>query len=126
MRFARVVFTVAGVWGLLLIGALYFAFDLIGTQYPPAITHPDFYFGFLAVTLAWQVAFLLIAADPLRQRPIMIAAMLEKFVYVATLIALFAQGRIEAGQVGAAIPDVVFGLLFVAAYLKTAAASASA
>jgi len=40
-RFARVVFTIAGFWGFLIMTPLYFAFDAIGRSYPPPITHPE-------------------------------------------------------------------------------------
>jgi hypothetical protein len=35
-----------------------------GQNFCPAITRPDFYFGFVGLGLAWQVAFLVIASDP--------------------------------------------------------------
>jgi hypothetical protein len=120
MRFAKVVFFVAGVWGLLLLIPFYFLFDAIGRQYPPPLTHPDIYYGFLSVTLAWQVAFLTIASNPERFRPMMIAAIVEKLAYVATLVALYAQGRLALGQLLAAgSPDLVLGVLFVLAFLST-------
>ena len=53
MKFARLVFTVAGIWGMLLLTPLYFMFDLIGQQDPPAITHPAFFYGFAGLGLAW-------------------------------------------------------------------------
>src|SRR5215831_14803029 len=87
LRFARYVFLIAGVWGVLVLTPLYFMFDRIGAEYPPAITHPDFYYGFIGVGLAWQAAFLIIGSDPRRFRPMMIAAMLEKFSYVLTVSA---------------------------------------
>ena len=34
----------------------------VGRDYPPAITHPEYFYGFLGVAAAWQVAFLVIAA----------------------------------------------------------------
>jgi hypothetical protein len=34
------------------VSPLYFLFDEIGRQNPPAITHPEFFYGFVAVTLA--------------------------------------------------------------------------
>ncbi len=58
LRFARIVFRTAGVWGVVVLTPLYFLLDLIGRQYPPVITHPDFYYGFVGITLVWQVAFL--------------------------------------------------------------------
>lgn len=100
-------------------------FDRIGTQYPPAITHPDFYYGFVGVGLAWQVAFLVIASEPLRFRPMMLAAMFEKFSYVLTLGVLFAQERLSAAQAAVIAPDLVLGILFVVAFLKTSRARES-
>jgi hypothetical protein len=41
MKFARIVFLIAGVWGLTILTPLYFLFDLVGRSYPPPITHPD-------------------------------------------------------------------------------------
>lgn len=119
-KFAKVVFSIAGIWGVLVTGSMYFLLDLIGQQYPPPFTHPDFYYGFIAVTLAWQIAFLIIATDPFRYRPVMAAAMLEKFLYVATLGTLYLRGQLQFGQFVIVAPDAILGLLFVAAFLKTA------
>ena len=77
-RFARVVFTIAGIWGILIMTPLYFTLDAVNRAYPPPITHPDLYYGFIDVTLAWQIAFLIIASNPVRYRTIMLAGILEK------------------------------------------------
>ena len=69
MKFAKLVFGLAGVWGVLVFTALYFFFDYIGRCEPPALTHPLFYLGFLGLGLAWQAAFLVMAWDPRRFRP---------------------------------------------------------
>lgn len=119
MRFARNVFYAAGVWGLLIVTPLYFLYDTLGREYPPPITHPDFYYGFIGVTLAWQVAFLIIGSDPVRFRPLMIAAALEKFSYMATLSTLYVQGRLQFGQFAVVSPDAILGVLFAVAVLKT-------
>src|SRR5215469_1264304 len=81
VRFAGWIFLVAGVLGLLEIVPLYFLENTIGIKQPPPITHPGFYYGFVGVTLAWQIAFLIIARDPLRYVPLMPALFLEKFSY---------------------------------------------
>ena len=47
MKFAKVVFTIAGILGLIEITPLYFMFSLIGLQDPPPITHPAFFYGFV-------------------------------------------------------------------------------
>ncbi len=119
MKFARVVFTIAGVWGIVVLTPLYWMTDKIGRQYPPPITHLDFFFGFLAVTIAWQVAFMVIAWDPVRFRPFMIPATLEKFLYVATLAVLYARGDLQPGQAMVAGPDLLLGVLFVTAFART-------
>jgi hypothetical protein len=120
-RFAKVVFTIAGTWGLLIMTPLYFTFDAVGRAFPPPITHPDLYYGFIDVTLAWQVAFLVIAANPTRYRTIMLAGVLEKFLYVTTVITLAAQGHLPSGQAAMiAVPDGTLGLLFVVAFFRTA------
>jgi hypothetical protein len=43
----------------------------IGQDQPPAITHPEFYYGFVGVATTWQVTFLIIRRDPKRYRPLM-------------------------------------------------------
>src|SRR5215510_15986033 len=121
-RFARAVFTGAGIWGLVVLTPLYFSFDLVGRFYPPAITHPDFFYGFIGVAVAWQIGFLLIGRDPAGLHMMMIPAILEKFGYVVTLSILYAQDTLRVGQVVVAIPDFVLGLLFVIAFLQIEAA----
>ncbi len=119
MKFAKIVFLCAGIWGLLVLTPLYFLYDTIGRLYPPPATHPDFYYGFVIVAIVWQIAFLLIATDPLRFRPLIAVAILEKFGYVATLSVLYALGEIGLGQFVVIGPDAILGLLFVAALVKT-------
>jgi hypothetical protein len=119
MKFSRIVFAIAGIWGILILAPLYFMFDLIGRQDPPPITHPAFYYGFIAVALAWQVAFLIIACDPVRFRSLIIAAILEKFGYGGTFIVLYLQSRLTKGDLVLGCIDLLFGVLFLAAFFKT-------
>jgi hypothetical protein len=119
MKFARIVFVVAGIWGFSILTPFYFLFDFVSRSYPPPLTHPDLYYGFVGVTLVWQLAFLIIATDPIRYRPLMVAAILEKAVYVATMGILYLRGQLVAGQIAVAGPDFVLGTLFVAAFFRT-------
>ena len=121
MRFAKIVFWVAGIWGLLVLTPLYFMFDLIGRNDPPPITHPGFFYGFVGVALAWQVAFIFIATDPVRYRPLMIPSVLEKVTYVAAVIVLVLQGRMHKSDLVFAGTDLLLGILFVIAHFKTRA-----
>jgi len=119
MRFAKIVFWVAGIWGLLVITPLYFMFDLIGRNDPPPITHPGFFYGYVGVALAWQIAFVFIATDTARFRPLMIPCVLEKIGYGAAVLALVMQGRMHRADLLFAGTDLLLGLLFVIAYFKT-------
>jgi hypothetical protein len=119
MKFAKVVFWIAAIWGMVVLTPLYFMFDLIGRKDPPPITHPAFYYGFISVGLAFQVAFIVIAKDPARQRPMMIPAMFEKFGYGATLLVLFLENRLHPQDLALGGIDVLFGILFLTAFVKT-------
>jgi hypothetical protein len=123
MRFAKIVFWVAGIWGALVFVLLYFIFDLIGQKDPPLITHPGFFYGFVSLGLAWQIAFLFIARDPIRFRPLMIPSMVEKFGYGITVVVLVLQAKMHAFDLVFAATDLLLGVLFVVAYLRTPAHS---
>ncbi len=119
MRFARFVFITAGIWGLGVLLPFYGLVDITGRHYAAPVEYPQFFWGFFSVALAWQVAFLVIGSNPARFRPLMVAGMLEKFGWVATLTALYASGRISGTDVQPLWPDLALGLLFVAAFVKT-------
>ncbi len=119
MRFARIVFWIAAIWGFLIITPLYFMFNLIGEKDPPPITHPAFFYGFVGVALAWQIAFIFIARDPIRFRPMMIPAILEKLVYSTPVIILVLQKRTNPTDLMFSATDLTLGALFLAAYLRT-------
>jgi hypothetical protein len=119
MKFAKIVFWIASIWGVLILTPLYFMFDLIGRNDPPPITHPAFYYGFVGAGLAWQIAFFVIARDPIRLRTMMIPCVLEKFAYGIALTALYLQHRLHPQDLAFGGIDLLFGLLFLAAFFKT-------
>lgn len=119
MRFAKIVFWIAGIWGVLVIAPLYFMFDLIGRNDPPPITHPGFFYGFAGAALAWQVVFFFVARDPARHRPLMIPSVLEKLGYGIAVVVLVAQGRMRSSDMVFGGVDLLFALLFVISYVKT-------
>jgi hypothetical protein len=123
MRFARIVFLVAGIYGLIVLSPQYFLERKIGHDTPPPITHPEFFYGFLGVTIAWQVLFLVLARDPIRYRPMMLPAMLEKIGFPIAAVVLYLQGRVSTMILGAAALDVLLLILFIIAFRKTAADS---
>ena len=121
MRFAKIVFIVAGIWGIVVLMPLYWLLDVTGRRYGPPVDHPQFFYGFVGVAMAWQIAFLVIGSDPVRFRPLMIPSVLEKLGYVVTLTVLYGLSRISAADAQAAVPDLLLGILFVVAFVKSRA-----
>lgn len=123
MRFARIVFLIAGIYGFVVLTPFFFMEGTIGRLAPPAITHPEYFYGFLGTGLAWQVLFLVLSTDPLRYRAMIPPCILEKAAYGTTLAVLFAQGRLPLSTLTIGSADWIFAFLFLAAYLKTKSAS---
>jgi hypothetical protein len=119
MAFARLTFLTAGIYGLLVLMPLYFLEGRIGREQPPAITHPEYFYGFLGVGVSWQVAFLVISRDPRRFRPLMIPSVLEKATYGLAVIALFAGGRLSGQVLTFGLIDLAIGVLFAVAFMAT-------
>ena len=118
MGFARRVFTVAGIYGIVVLLPQYFLEDRIGHDNPPPITHAENFYGFIGTALAWQLMFLLIARDPVRYRPAMLPAVLEKLTFAGATIVLFAQRRLADSVLGFGLVDLTFAVLFTISYLR--------
>lgn len=119
MRFAKIVFSIAGIWGLLVLTPLFFLEQKIGLDHPPAITHPEYFYGFACVALAFQMIFLIISRDPIRYRPLMLACMVEKFPFVLVCAVLYMHGRLYPAFLVGPAADLILGLLFIVAFFKT-------
>ena len=117
MKFARLVFLIAGVYGLLLLVPVYF----LESKIVPAITHPEFFYGFVGVAIAWQIAFLVVGRDPVRFRPIMVAAILEKTAHGLAVVILYLLNRLSALPAAIGSVDLLVAVLFAAAYAFTPA-----
>ena len=52
VTFARIVFVVAGIWGIVVLTPFYWLVDVTGRRYDPPTAYPHFFYGFLAVALA--------------------------------------------------------------------------
>ena len=122
MKFARVVFLVAGIYGLVVLVPQFFLEARVGQDTPPAITHPEYFYGFICVAVAWQVLFLVLSRAPIRYRPMMIPAVLEKIGFPIAAAALYLQDRLPPIVLAPASLDLVLAVLFVTAYVKTATA----
>ena len=125
-RFARRVYTIAGIYGLIVMFPQYFLEDKIGRDYPPPITHPEYFCGFVGIVLVWQIAFLVIARDPARCQALMPVTVLEKLAFAVPVILLHLQGRVAASVIPFAVIDLVLGTLFLIAWRRTGAAPSAA
>lgn len=123
MKFAKILFYVAGIWGILVITPLYFIFNQIAEKDPPPVTHPLFYYGFAGLALVWQFVFLLIGSNPVRFRPLILVGILEKLGYFIPAVILYQQHRVKTFDVGLACCDALLAVLFLIAYLKTPSAT---
>jgi hypothetical protein len=117
VKFAQRLFLVAAIYGLAVVVPLAFLENQIGKYAPPSITHPEFYYGFVCVTLAWQFVYLMMSRDPLRLRPMLIPAIAGKAAFACSVFVLFAQQRLAAAHLFLPSIDLVLAAFFVWAYV---------
>ena len=120
MKFAKYTFLVAGILGLLVLVPQYFLFEKNGVDFPPPINHPEYYYGFVGVAVAFQIVFIIISRDPMKYRQFMLASVVEKFSFGIACLVLFLQGRLAGMMFAAGIIDLLLGVLFIVSYIKTA------
>jgi hypothetical protein len=116
MRFARWVFAIAGLYGLVALLPGYFS----TSPFMPPPNHLELYYGFYGCALAWQFAFFVIASDPVRYRMLMPVAVFEKLSFFAACVWLYHTGKLAPGGplLGSRI-DGVWMVLFAIAWLRT-------
>src|SRR5262249_10136293 len=120
MNFAKRLYLVAVIFGLVVLIPQYFMEAKIGHDFPPPITHPEHFYGFLGVALSFQIVFFILSRDPIRYRAMMIPAVMEKTSFGLTAVVLYMQQRVPSALFGFGIVDLIFGVLFIIAYIKTA------
>ena len=120
MMFARWTFLLAGIYGLLILGAGLLAEIPVGGRAQMLLEEPEFYYGFLGSALVWQLVFLLVSSDPVRWRSLMPICVLEKLAFLGSSAALVGAGRMPIGApfVGAII-DGLLAVLFLLAWRRT-------
>ncbi len=118
-KFARIVFTIAALYGFVTIIPFYFSEHRLALEYPPPITHPEFYYAFAGVCLVWQILFVFIAVNPERCRIIMIPCMLEKLSLLPAFFILAPENRFPKSWLPLLAIDLVLGALFFVAFKLT-------
>ena len=118
VRFAKWVFTIAGVYGLIVMVPQFFLEGVIARSSGP-VTHPEYFYGFVGAAVVFQLLFLLIGRDPARFRPAMLIGVLEKLSVGVPVWILWSQGRTPVTVVPFASLDLILGVLFAVAYFRT-------
>lgn len=119
MKAVKWIYKVAGIYGLLVIVPMFFAENRIAIVDPPAITHPEFFYGFLCLCTVFQLLFLLISKDPIRYRPLIPLAILEKIPYGILIIFLFSNQRVSGMVLIGGLIDLFLSSLFIWSFFKT-------
>jgi len=116
MTFARRVFLTTGLYGVIVIAPQFF----LEKSVTPAVSHPEQYYGFLGAVLAWNIAYLVMAGDPVRYRPLMLVGSLGKVLFSAFLTVLWFQGRVPSFLLAFAAIDLGIVALYIEAWRRTA------
>jgi hypothetical protein len=119
MKFAKWVFRIAGIYGILVLLPFYFLENNTQAIPAPAMTHPEYYYGFVGLGLAFQLVFLVISTDPAKYRLLMLPSMVEKFSFAIAVAVLLASGRVAPYIIPGATIDTILGILFIVSFLKT-------
>ena|SRR5215469_17243985 len=126
MRFAitspgtvKLIFRVAAVLDILALTPILFFPNRIGNPVPRPLTEPEYFHGFLALSLLFALLNLVIATDPIRYRPVMLISILQKFVYPMAIFGLLSTHRVPATKSFYAGTEFLFGLLFILALVRT-------
>ena len=118
MKFARYTFLIAGIYGLVVLLPNYFAEGSVGRDYPPIITHSEFFYGFVGIAVVFQIVFLIISTDPVKYRLIIIPAIMEKLSFGIPALILQSQGRMPLPWFIGGLIDLLLCTLFVISFFK--------
>lgn len=114
---AKLLFLCAGLYGLAVVVPLFFLENKIGELDPPPISHAEFYYGFVWVTVAWQIVYLMMSRNPVRFRPLLIPAVISKAGFAFTASYLCGVGRLAARNLVLPSTDLVWAGLFIWVYI---------
>ncbi len=115
MKFAKWVFMIGGIFGLLAMIPLYF----IENRIAPGLKYPEFYYGFIGINIIWQIVYIYISTNPSRSRPIMLFAFFVKILGVISIFWLILTGRTALWWYGIIMTDLIFAVLFLSAFRVT-------
>ena len=119
MAFAKWTFTLAAIYGVLVLVPPLFREGYLARSIGP-LTYPEYYYGFVAAALVFQAMFFVIGRDPARFRPLMVVGVLEKLSFAVPVWILWSAHRLGNPQ---ALPfatiDLALGVLFAISFVRT-------
>lgn len=110
MRFARWSFALAGIYGLIATLALYFA--------APLTAESLWLYGFAGAAAATQLAYLLIATDPVQYRLVMPIGIVSKLSFAIPATILYVGGALAASTFVFGLIDFALAALFLFNFLR--------
>ena len=119
MKTPRLIFTIAGIYGLLVLTPFLFLERRVAEATPGGLNHPEYYYGFLGSALVMQLVYLATGRDPVRFRPLMPIAALAKAAFFATILILWLQERVPAPALEFASVDALLAFAFLHAWRVT-------
>ncbi len=119
MKAPRLIFTIAGIYGLLVLTPFLFLERRIAESTPGGLSHPEYYYGFLGAALVMQLVYLTIGRDPVRFRPLMPLCALAKLAFFVPVLILWLQGRGAAQVLEFASVDALLAFAFLHAWRVT-------
>lgn len=119
MKTARLIFTLAGIYGLIVLTPFLFMERMIAERTPGGLTHPEYYYGFLGAGLVMQLVYLTIGRDPVRFRPLMPLGTLAKLAFFVPVLILYLQEKVPAITLEFASVDALLAFAFLQAWRST-------
>jgi hypothetical protein len=119
MKTPRLIFTIAGIYGLLILTPFLFLERTIAEAAPGGLPHPEYYYGFLGAALVMQLVYLAFGRDPVRLRPLMPLCTLAKLAFFVPVLILWLQGRVVAQVLEFASVDALLAFAFLHAWRIT-------
>jgi uncharacterized membrane protein YuzA (DUF378 family) len=107
MKFARIVYYVAGIYGIIALLPLYFMEAKTGTRLSARYYASRILLRFVGIALVFQFVFLVMARDPFRYRALMPITVLEKLSFAIPTAILYFQNRLALPLFAAGLIDLV-------------------
>lgn len=119
MKTPRLIFTIAGIYGLLILTPFFFLERKIAEMQPGGLSNPEYYYGFVGAAWVMQLFYLTIGRDPARYRPFMPIAALAKTMFFSTILILYLQEKVPAPALEFASVDALLAFAFLYAWRVT-------